>query len=404
VLLASAYKPLMIDVDLILSAEAVRISAWLLAEGLQIADLGQALKQLCERIVAAGVPLARATTSVQLLHANSDGVGREWRQGEEMVERLYAYGPNSEAEYRRSPFAAAHATGRWLDLWLPTTPDASYSIVPELKRDGFGHYLCVPVTFSTGRQRNGVTFASRAPDRFSEQHIEFFVAILPALQAVLEVRAANRMLDEVLHTYVGGDPRRRILAGDVHRGAVTRIRSAILFSDLRGFTGLTMRLSEEAIADLLNRYFDAIVPEIEARGGEVLKYIGDGILAIFQERDGADGPAAACDAALAAARAGLAALADENRIDSVAGHLKAGIALHHGEAAYGNVGSGLRLDFTVIGRDVNIANRLSRLNGPLAQPILMSEAFAACQTGPASAIGRHVLKGMDGDVALYVPG
>jgi adenylate cyclase len=394
----------MSEVDLILMAEAVRISDWLLVEALQITDLGAALEQLCRRIVDVGIPLARATTSVQLIHASSDGVGREWRRGEAMVERLYAYGPDGEAEYRRSPFAAAHATGRWVDLWLPTTPDAAYSIVSELKRDGFGHYLCVPVTFSTGRERNGITFATRAPKRFTEAHIDFFAAILPALKAVLEVRAANRMLDEVLHTYVGGDPRRRILAGDVHRGAVTRIRSAILFSDLRGFTGLTMRLSEEAIADLLNRYFDAIVPEIEARGGEVLKYIGDGILAIFQESDAPDGPAAACNAALAAAHAGLTALADENRIDSVVGELRAGIALHHGEAAYGNVGSGQRLDFTVIGRDVNIANRLTRLNDPLAQPILMSEAFAVCQTGPTRAIGRHVLKGMPGDVALYVPG
>jgi adenylate cyclase len=393
----------MTDVDSSLPAAAVRISAWLLAEGLQIADLGQALEQLCELIVAAGVPLARATTSVQLLHASSDGVGREWRQGEAMVERLYAHGPDSEAEYRRSPFADAHATRRWVDIWLPTAPDPTYAIVPELKRDGFGHYLCVPLPFSTGRQRNGVTFATLAPARFTERHIEFFVAILPALKAVLEVRAAHRMLDEVLNTYVGGDPRRRILAGDVHRGAVTRIRSALLFSDLRGFTGLTMRLTEEAIADLLNRYFDAIVPEIEAQGGEVLKYIGDGILAIFQERGGADGPGVACDAALAAARAGLAALADENRIDSVAGNLTAGIALHYGEAAYGNVGSGQRLDFTVIGRDVNIANRLSRLNGPLAQPILMSEAFASHQRGATTAIGSHVLKGMNDKVALFVP-
>ena len=393
----------MSDDDVTLRTAAARISDWLLTDALQIPDLGAAVEQLCVRIAALGVPLARATTSVQLLHANSDGVGREWRRGEAMVERLYSYGPDSDAEYRRSPFAAAHATGRWVDLWLPTTPDAAYSIVEDLKRDGFGHYLCVPVTFSTGRQRNGITFATRAPDRFNESHIAFFAAILPALQAVLEVRAVNRILDEVLHTYVGSDPRRRILAGDVHRGAVTRIRSALLFSDLRGFTGLTMRLSEEAIADLLNRYFDAIVPEIEARGGEVLKYIGDGILAIFQQDEATGGAAVACDAALAAAVAGLAALAEENRIDSVAGELRAGIALHHGEAAYGNVGSGQRLDFTVIGRDVNIANRLSRLNGPLAQPILMSEAFALCQTGPTSAIGRHVLKGMPGDVALYVP-
>jgi adenylate cyclase len=390
------------DVDRSLSDEAVRIRDWLLADAMRIADLGQALDLLCERIVAAGVPLARATTSVQLLHANSDGFEREWRRGQPMAERLYTYGPLSDAAYHSSPFAAAHATGRWVDLWLPNTADATYAIVADLKRAGIGHYLCIPVLFTTGRQRNGITFATLAPDRFSAEQIAFLAAIVPALGAVLEVRAAHRMLDEVLHTYVGGDPHRRILAGDVHRGAVTRIRSAILFSDMRGFTELTMRHGEEEVADVLNRYFDCIVPPIEARGGEVLKFIGDGILAIFQEHDDGD-RGAACDAALAAARAGLAALADSNRHKSVAGPLAAGIALHRGEAAYGNVGSGQRLDFTVIGRDVNIANRLTRLNGPLAQPILMSEAFAACQNGAISPIGRHPLPGLDADMALYVP-
>jgi adenylate cyclase len=386
-----------------LEADAGAIRDWLLSDAIGMPDLGRALEALCRRIAAAGVPLSRATTSVQLLHANSDGVGREWRIGQPPIEHIYASGPTSEAFYRDSPYARADLTGDWVDLWLPDTPDDAFSIVPDLKRQGYGHYLCIPLRLTTRRPRNGMSFATLAPDRFSAAHIAFFRTILPAMRAVIEVRATSRMLDEVLHTYVGDDPHRRILAGDVHRGAVTRIRSALLFCDLRGFTDLTMRLDEEAIADVLNRYFDCVVPEITARGGEILKFIGDGILAIFQDYDEAQRSPAACDAALAAARAGLARLAGENRFPSAAGPLQAGIALHHGEAAYGNVGSGRRLDFTVIGRDVNIANRLARLNGPLGQPILMSDAFARRQSGAARPLGTHNLKSMPGQLGLYVP-
>lgn len=384
-----------------LGRSGAAIRDWLLDSAVYIPDLGVALGELCERIVAAGVPIARATTAVQLLNANSNGVGREWRLGEAVIERIFPYGPESDRSYERSPFAEAQRTNRWVELRVEETPVDAYGIMPELKAGGYTHYVCIPLIFSNGRRRNGVTLATKSPAGFSKAHFAFFRLIVPALRAVMEIRAGERIMHEILQTYVGGDPQERILSGDVHRGKVTRIKSAILFSDLRGYTALSMSLPEEDIADLLNRYFDCVVPEVEARGGEVLKFIGDGILAMFQERD-SDG-LRACRAALDAAGSSLLAIARANAFGSLPAPLAAGIALHYGQAVYGNVGSGARLDFTLIGRDVNIASRITGLNGSLDRPILMSAAFAQNIAVGTQAVGEYALKGVPGKHTLFAP-
>ena len=387
------------NVRLIKAAGEIR--DWLLEQAVFLPDLGEALTQLCERIVASGVPIARSATAVQLLNASTQGVGREWHIGGKAVERLFPYGPQSERSYIRSPYAKANLTGKWIEIRPAEAALHEFDVVAELKAGGFTHYVCIPLTFSNGRRRNGITFATKHPGGFSAAEFAFFKALVPAIRCVMEIRAGDRILNDILQTYVGGDPHDRILAGDVHRGTVTRIKSALLFSDLRGFTNLSMTLPEEDIADLLNRYFDCVVPEVENRGGEVLKFIGDGVLAMFQERSA--NAAEICTEALAAASASLKRIDKANAFGSLPAPLIAGIALHYGEAAYGNVGSGERLDFTVIGRDVNIANRITRLNGRLDQPILMSQAFAARVKAGTQTLGAFELKGVPGAYELFAP-
>ncbi len=384
-----------------LKRKADEIRNWLLERAVFMPDLSDALTELCERIVAAGVPIARSATVVQLLNASTQAVGREWHLGGKTIERLFPYGARSDSSSERSPYAQAHRTGEWVEFRpMEIAPDA-YGVVPELRAGGFTHYVCIPIFFSNGRKRNGLTFATKHPDGFGAAEFSFFRSLVPAIRSVMEIRAGERILDEILQTYVGGDPHKRILAGDIHRGKVTRIKSALLFSDLRGFTNLSMILPEEDITDLLNRYFDCVVPEVEQRGGEVLKFIGDGVLAIFQEHDGHT--IGACTQALAAAKGSLARIARANALGSLPAPLIAGIALHYGEAAYGNVGSGQRLDFTVIGRDVNIANRITRLNEKLGQPILMSQAFASQLKFGAQHLGEFEFKGVPGEHALLKP-
>jgi adenylate cyclase len=277
--------------------------------------------------------------------------------------------------------------------------DDAYGVIPELKSGGYTHYVCVPLMFSSGRKRNGVTFSTREPKGFTAAHFAFFRAILPALRALMEIRAGERILDEILQTYVGNDPHDRILAGDIHRGSVTRIRSAILFSDLRGYTELSMTLQEEDIADLLNRYFDCIVPQVECRGGEVLKFIGDGVLAIFQDADG--NAAQTCNHALDAAASGLEGIAKANAYGSLPAPLIAGIALHYGQAAYGNVGSDERLDC----RDRPRHQLREPDHLPQCPPAAAGAdvgAFAGHITTGKEYLGMHEFKGVPGSIR-YAP-
>jgi adenylate cyclase len=207
--------------------------------------------------------------------------------------------------------------------------------------------------------------------------------------------------EDLLATYVGEEPKRLILSGNVHRSGLSRISAAILFSDIRGFTALSTRLTDEESVELLNAYFDCFVPEIERRGGEVLKYLGDGILAIFRDRDGDLGPASM--AALDTAQAGIAEATALSAEKKLARTIKVGVALHRGTVAYGNIGSGSRLDFTVVGRDVNLASRIQKANKRLDEPLLMSEAFARTITPMPVEIGSFKLSGIAEPQTLFIP-
>ena len=371
------------------SADA--LTSWLLGDARQLSDANDILTSLSERLIEAGLPLDRATTAIEVLHSEHAGVARRWERGKGADEFVLAYGPQTAEVIANSPFKAAHDSGDWLMLKMAETPDDAFSIVPELRADGFRHYICAPVTFINGMQ-NGFTFATKAEGGFSAEDIALLRAIFPALSSLMEILALTRILNEVVRLYVGDEPRKRILAGDVHRGEVTRIRSAILFADMRGFTSLSMGLEAEQVTDLLNRYYDCVVPHVEEQGGEVLKFIGDGVLAIFRSGPEIEAPG---PRALAAARASLEAVDGLREQQGDQPAFDIGIALHLGEAAYGNVGSGQRLDFTVIGSDVNIASRVADLCGRLEKRLLVSSAFRETVSDEAAEeLGAFDLKGV----------
>jgi adenylate cyclase len=387
-----------LDQDLLVRALALR--DWLLSETAQFADFGEILPGLAERLTALGVPVDRVTTAIDALHSEYSGVGRFWTRGNGFTLRLFPHGPEADAIYAASPFAEIHRTRDWLLLDLEDTPDDRFSIVPELKQDGYRQYLAIPIFFSNGSV-NGISLATETPGGFDTRALAILRFIVPTLAAVMEIRSVTTRLDNVLRIYVGDEPHRAILAGTIRRGEVSRIRSAILFADMRGYTSLTSMLTPEAAVDLLNAYFDCLVPPIEAEGGEVLKYMGDGLLAIFRDRG--DDTGAAAQSALTAGVAALAQLEEANALGRFPARIDAGIALHHGEAAYGNVGSGARLDFTVIGPDINLASRIAELNKALAEPLLMSRAFAQHLWGDPEPLGAHQVDGFPEPVPVYRP-
>lgn len=364
---------------------------WLLGDARQIPDANDILTGLCERLNAAGFPVDRATSAIQVLNSETLGVARVWERGAGARETFLSYGPEAEQVLAATPFRVAHETGDWVNLWVPDTADDAFSIVPDLRADGIQHYICVPVTFINGME-NAFSFATKNAAGFGDDDLALLRMIMPALGSLMEILALHRILNEVVRIYVGDEPRQRILSGDVHRGEVTHIESAILFADMRGFTALSMDLEAEQVTDLLNRYYDCVVPHVEEAGGEVLKFIGDGILAVFRAGPGEEDP---CARSLRAAHSSLRSVDEAAQQTDEAPAFDVGIALHLGEAAYGNVGSGQRLDFTVIGRDVNITSRIADLCGKLDERLLVSEVFAKALGETAfTDLGAFELKGV----------
>ena len=242
-----------------------------------------------------------------------------------------------------------------------------------------------------------MSWATDAPGGFTTAEVELFRDLVTAFTPILEVTAVRRIYRELLATYVGRDPGARIIAGAVQRGDVRHLKAAMLLADLRGFSALTDELPEERIIELLNAFFDLVVPGVIGNGGDVLKYIGDAVIAIFPVTG--DDPAPACKSALAAARSALAAL--QAASPEIQQRISMVIALHYGNAAYGNIGSGNRLDFTAIGRDVNILSRLELLCKKVGRPLLMTDAFAAEVAEPVFELGHFELRGFHQHQAVY---
>lgn len=370
--------------------QAVAIRDWLLGEAREIRDANIILEGLCLKLIDAGLPLDRGISAVELRHAERAANARIWERGKGAREHLYGHEEGGSLMTGRRPLAEAHRRGEWLLLWLPDLPDDAYYMVGELKAAGFVHHVSIPVVLLNG-MRNGFTFATKDPGGFSAENIALLRTVYPALAALMEVLALNRIMGEVLRMYVGDEPHRRILSGDVRRGEVLRIRAAILFADMRAYTELTSSMAPERATALVNQYYDCIVPSVEERAGEVLKFIGDGILGIFRAGPGEE--AEACWRAFGAAAAALETVGARNAKAEVP--FEVGIALHFGEVAYGNVGSGARLDYTVIGRDVNLGARIAGLCGPLGRRLLVSADFEArLENAGLVPLGPQRLKGI----------
>jgi len=367
---------------------------WLVDIARRIEGAREFLEAICERIVAEGVPLERCTVHARTLHPEIFGFTVRWLPDRptEMIPQYH--GGTSEAAFQNSAifwlFGGAERFRR--RIGKPGVA-LDFSILPDLKADGFTDYVALRVPFTDGSS-NAITFATKRPGGFDDDDLDFFEALLPHFALVLEARLGHRIAESVVKTYLGEDAARRVLRGEVRRGSGEVIEAAILFADIRGFTELSESLPGDQVIELLNRYFESVIEPVEGHGGQVLKLIGDGVLAIFPLRRGGAKPA--CLAAVAAALAAFADLAEVNRARAAAGlrTIRIGITLHIGRVIYGNIGTSSRLDFTVIGRAVNLVSRLQRLCKRFGKAMLFSAEFVRQSGIPALSIGRHEVRGV----------
>jgi adenylate cyclase len=369
---------------------------WLNEEGRFAPDTGRLLELLCEKLVVLGVPVARATAHVRTLHPEFRGAARIWRRGESIEIRTTRHGLEYTSDYQDSPIQYIIETGQWLNATLDEATDRRFPILATLRAQGITHYMMAPLVFSN-RIVNAMSWATDAPGGFTEADVELFGTLVTAFVPILEATASPRIYGELLATYVGRDPGARIMAGAVQRGDVRHLKAAMMLADLRGFSRLTDELPEERIVELLNAFFDLVVPGVIAGGGDILKFVGDAVIAIFPITD--DDPTLACRSALAAAQTALSAL--QAAAPEIQQKISFDIALHCGDAAYGNIGSGNRLDFTAVGRDVNILSRLELLCKDVGRPLLMTDAFAVEITELVIEIGHFELRGFRRHQAVY---
>jgi adenylate cyclase len=375
---------------------------WLIQGAPTVRQPQDVLAGLCDRLLACGLPLHRVAVFVTTLHPDIMGRRFLWRRGEGVEISEAPFEMLERDTYRQSPvrvvFRTAEAIRRRIEA--PDCPK-DYEIVEELRAEGVTDYLIQPLPFTDG-DVHAISWTTLRPGGFGDADIAALEAIRLPLARLAEIYALRRIAITLLSTYVGRDAGERILQGRIRRGDIERIHAVILLSDLRDFTTSSDLLPGEAVIRLLNGYFDCLVPAIDTHGGEVLKFVGDGLLGIFPV---ADDSAAACRAALAAAGDARAALAQTNAERAEAGEprLRYGLALHLGDVLYGNIGSAGRLDFTTIGPAVNLTARLETLARDLGRDLVASAAFAGHCPESLTSLGAFRLRGFREPQEVFAP-
>ncbi len=375
---------------------------WLTNETREQRFIDNIFAEMGIRLQQAGIPVKRATLHLLIYHPQWLGARIMWADGmrESEIARV-DYDVRERSEYIGSPANEIQDGATEVREHLERDPSLGrkHAVYDEMRAKGLTDYVAWPLYHTLGK-RHIVTFATDRPGGFDEAHIAGLRRLLPVLALVSEIRMKNRLARTLLETYVGTHAGELILAGATRRGSGTTVHAAIMICDLRDFTRISDNWPRDDVIDLLNDYFDAISEPVVRHGGEILKFMGDGLLAIFPLSQ----PNACANLlhAVTEARQAMAALNEKNN-GSGRAPLNFGIGLHVGDVMYGNIGSRTRLDFTVIGPAVNMASRLETLTKQLGKPVLMSRAFADFVEHDfvLERLGEHSVRGFSDPIELF---
>jgi len=358
-------------------------------ESLALDDVGF-VGEVAQRLERAGLPIHRLTLHLTTLHPELMGRTIAWAPGEpvEVHDRersgwmLFSGSPITRAMRTRQVIVAGEH-GRdgeqWQNIDVFSGRHLRQLIVaPLCNADG-------PVSV--------LGLGTRESKGFASTDMTYLKRLIPALRTACELRVLRQTELSLLDTYIGPMTAQRILAGRIRQGEVETIDAALMLCDLRGFTELSNELKPQKVFEVLNSYFDTVIPAIGKNGGEVLKFMGDAVLAFFPSQD--------ADLCCRAALASSIEILQQIKIHQFGGvKLNAGIALHYGEVSYGNIGAGSRLDFTMIGPDVNLLSRIQTACTTLQTPLLMSTSFNEYAHADGVSVGAHLLKGFSEPVEL----
>jgi adenylate cyclase len=381
------------------NAQVTEIQRWLLSVP-HVEDGGASfMAGLIEQLVKQGIPVCRASFGLMTKHPELVWRAVQWNEASGIATFDHARSKLAEPFFSASPVAELRRGTPSIRVELESS-DGGYPICADLRAQGCTDYFAQALPFANG-EMSYLSCATRAKGGFSDAALSTLRELAPALAQRVELESGYHATRALLEVYLGPNAGARVAQGGFRRGSGELIDAAIWFSDLRDFTVISDRSTPEAVVRLLDEYFEGVAGAVMDHGGEVLKFVGDAILAIFPT--GSD-RSAACNRALAAAGDALVALNALNttRIARDDAPIAMGLALHVGPVMYGNIGAQNRLDFTVISAAVNEACRLESLCKPLATTLIMSEAFVQA-AAPANArdLGLHTLKGVSAQVRAF---
>ena len=368
--------------------------AWLFSKGRFIVKPAEFIEALGRQLIDDGAPVWRVRFSCRTIHPLMAGWSVIWSADMAQAEITPARHEFRQLDsYIGSPLAEVVRTGTTYRRNLAELDEAvDHRVLFELKEQGATDYLALPITLSDG-SLSTLTLVSDDNDGFTETHLDALERMALYMSPVLEVMVVRHIANAVINTYVGHRTGERVMDGQIRRGDGENISAAIWFCDLRDFTPLTETLQPQALLSLLNSYFEILSAAVVARGGEVLRFIGDAMLIVFPVT-GEVSRQRACENAVEAALQGISDMQDFNRNQVDSPQLRFGIGLHIGEVIYGNVGAPDRLDFTVMGPAVNRTARLEGLTKTLGVPLLMSSTFVSSIAADTVSLGYQRMKGV----------
>ena len=400
-----------------LGRQIVELYTWAVREGIRGAAAAAVFDGFCQRLVIAGVPLWRAFIGMPTLHPQWGGYSYTWRRDLNSIEpSQFERGYEYEQILLHSPFGylirqvenSTQEEEPWQHLRRRLTgPEAQldFPILKDLAAEGASDYFAEVVRFGADGDPSygtgiGYSFATDRPEGFSEDDLVLLRAVLPAVSLAMMTHAGHRIASGLLGAYLGVDAGGRVHAGAVERGSVESVRAVLWFADIRGFTTIADTTPGLVVIELLDAIFETLTASLRPRGGQVLKFLGDGMLAIFPFVDDET-----CSQALDAAAEAMDSLDRLNAARCEAGKPIAAVdlALHLGEVLYGNVGAVDRLDFTVIGPAVNEVARIETLCEPLGRKVLISAELAAVvgDRRHLEPLGYHTLRGVRDPREIY---
>jgi adenylate cyclase len=384
---------------------------WVVEAGLAGMSEQELLRGFCERLHAAGIPIARVLVGIDTLHPLYEGRIFRWYRDRPELNQPSEYGRTSEdadaeERWQRSPFYHLMQSGTSLLRRNMVRGDpADFLVLEELRAEGITDYMAMVHRFAADGVIGGMdsvysSWGSDTPEGFGEEEAAALCALVPSLALGIKCASLARIAETLVETYLGRDAGLRVLKGRIARGVADRIEAVLWFSDLRGFTRITDTAQPDEVIPLLNDYAEAVITAVHEAGGDVLKLIGDGTLAIFKAED----PGQACRCALEAealARQRVAEL-NQRRAAAELPTTLPYLGLHIGEVFYGNIGSPDRLDFTVVGPTVNLVSRLeafAKSTGNLA--VCSREVAALLPLAATHALGTFALKGVPDEQMIF---